>query len=1458
MRQYKPRKIAMWIILAVITILSSIFAIASGNKPYFSPDPPSVMTCYQNSICLYDFNATDDESDPLNYSINKVPFLNYLNPNTGILNFTPTNADVGEYNLTLALVQETDTGEFDYALINWTIVNVNDPPNITAHYPENLTNATEKEGYWIEFNVTVDDPDIIYGDSLNYTWYIDGVINKTLLNYTDNFANYTPDYFSAGIHNITVNVSDESNASDNRTWIVNITNENRAPVNNATILNITMTEDTPLYDTLNLSDYFYDNDTDDYPLSYDFFFIGWQNITILINATEPNNISLFPYLNFFGTNLVRFRCFDGYNYTLSNNVTINVTGVNDPPSITQVPNQTAYADTVFNLQIHASDPDYDTLTYYDNATIFDINPSNGFISDTFTSSEINNYTIEINVSDGVTNVSMVFNLSVINNTAPVLGGKPVPDIVTTEGNNTIIDFNATDVDDLDTLVFNTSSVPSNPKFNIVTTNNSAQGAKGRIQFTPVQADVGAYTVTINVTDNKGAKDTDTFTITVLDLEHPPVLRNIENQRMKVNKSFSLTIYADDEDGNINVFGDNTSLFDITKGGDDYNATGSIGFTPNDADFGEHRVNITVNDDAANYDWQLVLFNVTFNTPPTVEPIPNQTAVEDSVFAFQVNASDPDPQDTLIYYDNTTLFNISNTTGLISFIPNSSQNGDYVINITVSDGDSNVSVLMNLTIGKYNDFPYWTPPLDSYFTNESHYKNTTYWNSTNILNHSTNMTVWNSSIYEKNYTHVLMDAYDEEYNIDELTLSFTRTFINFTNASNDAVTSGIELFDISSYDGDTARVNFTPNNSQVGVYYVNLTVDDTTGRTNTTTLRLEVFNVNDAPIILNYSPNITYYVNMTENASMIFNVTAIDIDYGDELRYQWAVNGTNRTGANTSTFNYTTNFLSAGWRNITVFLIDESNATTMLNWTVNVSNVNRIGWFGEIRQYNYTHFNIGVTKSNVTILPGEEGIILANSTPTAYRPTGLFESAVLDTTETNNFHRWSIINWTGNLTPPATAQYTIYFQTRTATGLTPTTCPSTISQAYNESVFYTMPNVGIIATDPAERCIQYRFIAQTNNTEYTPNIKTVTLTYTIADKVQEQSTNQSWIDLDSYFYEPDTDDTLNFTVTTVNGTALTDLNISINNATHKAYVATNSVFTGSTQVVFHMSDGYNTTDSNVITINVTESQSVPIVIVVPMGGGGGAVSNPVPYEVPKYISTPVSFRLITPQALTTYINNTMEVPINLFNSNFTLNNIKIKATSPNENVKISLSKEFIPSMQPNQKEFLMMTVESYKTYGMYEILVEASAEATAIAEDGTEKKSEFNEKAKIFVNSLLKAEDNESQVNTKLAFAQDLLSSNPECLELNEFLKKARQLIADGKPHDADAMLAQIIESCKYLIAPKEAKPAVEAPTKVYGMATESAFILVTVAAITLIVAIALIIGWAHIKAKKKELTKKIE
>ncbi|GAG27515.1 unnamed protein product, partial [marine sediment metagenome] len=54
-------------------------------------------------------------------------------------------------------------------------------------------------------------------------------------------------------------------------------------------------------------------------------------------------------------------------------------------------------------------------------------------------------------------------------------------------------------------------------------------------------------------------------------------------------------------------------------------------------------------------------------------------------------------DSITYYDNTSLFNIGPSTGLISDTPTEAENGTYLVNITCGDTIDNASQLFNYTI-----------------------------------------------------------------------------------------------------------------------------------------------------------------------------------------------------------------------------------------------------------------------------------------------------------------------------------------------------------------------------------------------------------------------------------------------------------------------------------------------------------------------------------------------------------------------------------------------------------------------------------------------------------------------------------------------------------------------------------------------------------------------------------------
>ncbi|MBU4190650.1 MAG: Ig-like domain-containing protein, partial [Candidatus Thermoplasmatota archaeon] len=210
---------------------------------------------------------------------------------------------------------------------------------------------------------------------------------------------------------------------------------------------------------------------------------------------------------------------------------------------------------------------------------------------------------------------------------------------------------------------------------------------------------GVYEIKVIVTDDGSPQLTDNhiWTLTVLNKNRPPVLQFIENRTAYEGQPFILQINASDPDNDTITFSDNTTLFEINS------TTGFILFTPDYDSAGTYMINITVSDEEELV-WRafkLTVLNV--NRKPILDRIDNQTGYEGQLFTLQINSTDLDG-DTLTFSDNSTLFDINATTGLISFIPNYDSAGIYLINISVTDGEAMVWQFFNLTIVNVNRNP----------------------------------------------------------------------------------------------------------------------------------------------------------------------------------------------------------------------------------------------------------------------------------------------------------------------------------------------------------------------------------------------------------------------------------------------------------------------------------------------------------------------------------------------------------------------------------------------------------------------------------------------------------------------------------------------------------------------------------------------------------------------------------
>src|SRR3989338_3838810 len=82
----------------------------------------------------------------------------------------------------------------------------------------------------------------------------------------------------------------------------------------------------------------------------------------------------------------------------------------------------------------------------------------------------------------------------------------------------------------------------------------------------------------------------------------------------------------------------------------------------------------------------VLISFCLNQPPQISTNCNSAAYVGDAYSCSFSATDRETH-TMEYFDNTTLFNINNSTGAISFAPSSGSVGTYHILITARDNSS---------------------------------------------------------------------------------------------------------------------------------------------------------------------------------------------------------------------------------------------------------------------------------------------------------------------------------------------------------------------------------------------------------------------------------------------------------------------------------------------------------------------------------------------------------------------------------------------------------------------------------------------------------------------------------------------------------------------------------------------------------------------------------------------------
>ncbi len=389
----------------------------------------------------------------------------------------------------------------------------------------------------------------------------------------------------------------------------------------------------------------------------------------------------------------------------SHNFTLNVLNVNDPPIITTSDNITAFEDVFYSVDYEATDidPTMDTLTWNltTNASWLNINDTTGVLSGTPTNNDVGSYWVNVTVKDNNNGLNFTnFTLTVITvNNDPQI--TTIDNPIAIEDILYYVDYDATDIDLPGDIL--TWSLATNANWLVIAPST------GVLSGTPNNTHVGSFWVNVTVDDGHGGIHFSNFSLTVLNINDDPIITPAQTPIPDAieDESYSVDFNANDIDptGDILTFDLNTDAdwLDINS------ITGNLFGTPSNDDVGTYWVNVTVIDGKGGntfFNFSLEVINV--NDPPIIITADIETATEDVFYNVDYNAADIDSiGDTFAWSLATDAgwLLIDSATGNLTGIPTNDDVGVYWTNITVNDGNGGLDWHnFTLTVLNVNDPP----------------------------------------------------------------------------------------------------------------------------------------------------------------------------------------------------------------------------------------------------------------------------------------------------------------------------------------------------------------------------------------------------------------------------------------------------------------------------------------------------------------------------------------------------------------------------------------------------------------------------------------------------------------------------------------------------------------------------------------------------------------------------------
>lgn len=565
-----------------------------------------------------------------------------IDPNTGYLNGTPNNGDVGWFWV-IVTVSDNDGG------LTWTQFTItvnNTPPQITTTAPTQWA----AEGYLYIFDFEGEDE----GEGNAY-WTRKSNASWLSINDSSGEVSGIPGTLDAGSFWVNVTLYDGNGGFDNYNYTIWV-NDTSPPVADAGL--------------------------DDF--TYVGLVIGLDGSNSWDNSGQIAN-----YTWYFGDGNLGFGVSPAHVYwdkgvfvvTLvvtdpSGNQAMDttiVTVLNTAPQISTGNTLYADEDILYSVHYDYTDIDSDICSWIleTNATWLAINPATGYLNGTPTNSDVGSFWVNVTVDDNDGGQAMTSFILIVNNTLPQIITTSPP-LVATEGQQYTFEFNGEDEGEGST----SWSLQTNASW------LSINASTGTLSGIPQTTDIAWFWVNVTLDDGNGGYDYLNFIITVNDVSPPVADAGSDDFTWEDSQYIFNGSASTDNSGQIVNY---TWYF-----GD-----GSIGYgiSPSHVyiNQGVYLVILIVTDETANEGFDTMKISV-FNVDPVANAGPDLSGNEGEPVSFDASSSSDTPSDNagLVYvWDFDSDGDFDDGFGITSTYTWLDE-GFYIVSLKVIDDNGNFS------------------------------------------------------------------------------------------------------------------------------------------------------------------------------------------------------------------------------------------------------------------------------------------------------------------------------------------------------------------------------------------------------------------------------------------------------------------------------------------------------------------------------------------------------------------------------------------------------------------------------------------------------------------------------------------------------------------------------------------------------------------------------------------------